>query len=261
MNFDEFDSKMRAYEKTQDSYIDKDCFLCARLDGKGFSKFTAEKFNKPYDIRFFELMLETTEHLMTCGFNIMLGYTQSDEISLLFHPADDTYNHKTRKLLSVLAGQASAFFSVKAGTAVCFDCRLIPLPDTQAVKDYFAWRQDDLFRNSLDSCCYYALLDKGMDYLSATHALEGKQPDYKIRLLEDHGIDYHALPDWQKSGAVLYFGNISKEGVNKKTGEAVIYSRRRVITDQKLPTGEKYGDYIISLIEKTCENKIPDKEN
>ena len=35
---------------------------------------------------------------MQCGFNILYGFTQSDEISLLLHPDDDTFARKTRKL-------------------------------------------------------------------------------------------------------------------------------------------------------------------
>ena len=38
---------------------------------------------------------------MTCGFNIIYGYTESDEISLLFHPNENTFNRKQRKLNSV----------------------------------------------------------------------------------------------------------------------------------------------------------------
>ncbi|MGN0637184.1 MAG: tRNA(His) guanylyltransferase Thg1 family protein [Huintestinicola sp.] len=249
MEFEAFDRKMRACEKALDSYIDPKLFLCARLDGRGFSNLTERNFKKPYDERFYRYMTETVRHLMNCGFNIIAGYTQSDEISLLFHPADNTYNHKTRKLISVLAGEASGFFSLKLGAPAAFDCRLIPLENQKAVKDYFSWRQTDLLRNSLDSCCYYALLSDGMDYLSATKKLEGRDVPFKTELLSSYGIDYNALPSWQKYGAVLHYERTEKTAINQKTGEHVTFCRRELTLTEELPAGEKFGEYILSLME------------
>ena len=72
-------------------------------------------------------MLETAEHLMSgCGFNVVYGYTQSDEISLLFGPEENGFGRKLRKLISVLAGEASARFSLLLGAMACFDCRISP---------------------------------------------------------------------------------------------------------------------------------------
>ena len=59
---------------------------------------------------------------MDCGFRIAYGYTQSDEISLLFHSTEDAFGRKTRKLNSILAGEASAKFSLLLGDMACFDC-------------------------------------------------------------------------------------------------------------------------------------------
>ncbi|MCI7233981.1 MAG: guanylyltransferase [Oscillospiraceae bacterium] len=249
MEFEAFDRKMRALEKEFDSFVPADRFLCARLDGRGFSGLTEKNFIKPYDERFYEYMTEAVRHLMSCGFNFIAGYTQSDEISLLFHPADNTYNRKTRKLISVLAGEASGFFSVKLGAPAAFDCRLIPMETKKAVKDYFSWRQTDLLRNSLDSCCYYALLSDGMDYLSATKALEGQDILFKKELLLSYGIDYNALPHWQRYGAVLHYEQIEKKGTNRKTGEPVRFFRRELVLNEELPAGEKFGDYILELMD------------
>ena len=41
-------------------------------------------------------MLETTRHLMSCGFQAVYGYTQSDEISILFHPNENSFSRKER---------------------------------------------------------------------------------------------------------------------------------------------------------------------
>lgn len=251
MEFDAFDKKMRAYERSLDSFIAPELYLCARLDGRGFSRLTEQKFKKPYDELFYNYMTDTVRHLMSCGFNIIAGYTQSDEISLLFHPCDNTYNHKTRKLISVLAGEASGFFSLKLGAPVSFDCRLIPMKDKNEVKDYFSWRQTDLLRNSLDSCCYYALLGDGMDYLSATKMLEGRDVPFKTEFLSNYGIDYNSLPSWQRYGAVLHFDRTERTGINRKTGETVRFFRRELILSENLPAGEKFGEYILSLMDGT----------
>lgn len=123
-------------------------YVVARLDGHGFTRLTKKEWNleKLFDIRFRDLMISTTKHLMDCGFRIMYGYTQSDEISLLFHLDDDTFGRKERKLLSILASEASVSFSLAAGRPAIFDCRLIPLPNKELVVDYFRWRQEDSHR-------------------------------------------------------------------------------------------------------------------
>ena len=57
-------------------------------------------------------MIETVTHLMNCGFKIIYGFTESDEISLLFNLEETTFSRKIRKYNSVLAGEASAKFSL-----------------------------------------------------------------------------------------------------------------------------------------------------
>src|SRR6185437_11784703 len=108
MNFDELDKTMRVFETAADRCVLPDVYMVARIDGRNFTTLTKTKhaFDAPFDERFRDLMLQTVEHLMTCGFEINYGYTQSDEISLLFAQHDQTFGRKTRKLVSVLAGEA-----------------------------------------------------------------------------------------------------------------------------------------------------------
>ena len=106
-------------------------------------------------------MVNTVKALMDAGFRIIYGYTESDEISLLFHPADNTFGRKVRKINTTLAGEASAAFSLALGQAATFDCRVVPLPNADRVADYFLWRQEDSHRNSLNAHCYWALRGKG----------------------------------------------------------------------------------------------------
>jgi len=93
-------------------------YLVARLDGRGFTHLTRERhpFAAPFDERFRDLMTATVRHLMDRGFRIVYGYTQSDEISLLFHPDEAAFGRNLRKRLSVLAGESSACFTLGACT-------------------------------------------------------------------------------------------------------------------------------------------------
>lgn len=111
MIFDELDTSMRRFETSLDQTVLPELYMAVRIDGRNFTKLTKEtcRFEAPFDVRFRDAMVDTVRHLMDCGFRIVYGYTQSDEISLLFHPKDNTFGRKTRKINSVLAGEASAF--------------------------------------------------------------------------------------------------------------------------------------------------------
>jgi len=184
MRFDDFDRQMRVYEQSLDQYILPDMYIVARLDGRSFTRLTKEicQFEAPFDIRFRDLMVDTVKELLdSSGFNIVYGYTESDEISLLFHKDDDTFGRKARKINTTLAGEASAFFSLKLGQKAAFDCRVVPLPNIDRVKDYFAWRQEDSHRNSLNAWAYWTLRKEGKSVEEATAAVEGKSVAEKKR--------------------------------------------------------------------------------
>ena len=159
MKFDELDRKMRVFETVHDQVVLPQLYMVARIDGRSFTRLTKEvhRFEAPYDPRFRDYMIETTKHLMQCGFNVVYGYTQSDEISLLFHRAESSFQRKLRKYHSVLAGEASAKFSVLLGDVASFDCRLSQLPTVELVVDYFRWRNEDAHRNALSAHCFWLL--------------------------------------------------------------------------------------------------------
>jgi len=96
--------------------------VVARLDGRGFTRLTKETLplDRPFDHGFADHMVTTATQLMSCGFEIPFAYTQSDEISVWLHPDDATYARKTRKLLSVLAGEASATLSLSGKKFMTF---------------------------------------------------------------------------------------------------------------------------------------------
>ena len=207
MNFDELDAKMRVYEQSIDQVILPELYLAARLDGNRFTRLTKEicQFEAPFDIRFRDLMIETVEALMRYGFRVVYGYTESDEISLLFHPEENTFGRKVRKFNSLLAGVASAAFSSSLGRQAIFDCRLIPLPRVEQVQDYFLWRQEDAHRNALNAHCYWMLRRQGLNAGEATKALEGKSIAYKNELLFQNGINCFSVVGSYARGILRLF--------------------------------------------------------
>lgn len=251
MNFDDLDKKMRVYEQSIDQSILPDMFMVARLDGRSFSRLTKEicDFEAPFDERFRDMMVNTVKAVMDCGFRVVYGFTESDEISLLFHKEENTFGRKVRKFNSILAGIASATFSMQLGQVAALDCRIVPLPSIERVQDYFLWRQEDAHRNALNAHCYWLLRKEGMDANQATAELEGKSVSYKNELLFSRGINFDKLPSWQKRGIGVYWADVEKTGFNPitKTEEKAI--RRKLQIDRELPLGDAYGKMVSSFLE------------
>lgn len=254
MKFDELDSKMRVFETTNDRSVLPGMFLVARIDGRNFTRLTKEvhDFEAPYDVRFRDMMIETTAHLMNCGFNVIYGYTQSDEISLLFHPAITTFDRKVRKYNSVLAGEASARFSLLLQDLACFDCRISELPNLDLVVDYFRWRNEDAHRNALNAHCYWLLRKEGQTVQQATAALNKISVAEKNELLWQRGINFNDLPLWQRRGTGLYWERVQKTGTNPLTHEVVSTQRRQLKKDLELPMRDEYGLLVRTLIADAC---------
>jgi tRNA(His) 5'-end guanylyltransferase len=250
MKFDELDARMRIYETTHDLCVLPGIYMVARLDGRNFTRLTKEvhQFDAPFDVRFRDMMLDTVEHLMTCGFNVIYGYTESDEISLLFSHDEGGFNRKLRKLNSVLAGEASAKFSLLLGAMACFDCRISELPTVDLVVDYFRWRNEDAHRNALNAHCYWCLRKDGVGVKGATAALLGLSVAQKNELLFQHSINFNDLPLWQKRGSGVYWEEYEKEAVNPVTGLAVTACRRRIARNLDLPMKEAYGAFIEEIV-------------
>jgi tRNA(His) 5'-end guanylyltransferase len=150
--------------------------MAARLDGRSFTRLTKQVYNfeAPFDPRFRDLMVETAEHLMSaCGFNIVYGFTESDKISVLFGLEENRFGRELRKLISILAGDASAKFSLLLGALACFDCRIAQLPSLELVLDYFRWRSEDAQRNALNAHGYWLLRKQGMGVGEPSHRRAG----------------------------------------------------------------------------------------
>ena len=251
MHFNEFDSIMRAYEESLDQYILPDMYIAVRLDGRSFTSLTKKmNYEKPFDVKFRDMMVDTVKALMEAGFRVVYGFTQSDEISLLFHRDENTFSRKVRKINTTLAGEASGTFSLALGEVATFDSRVIPLPNEKKLADYFAWRQEDAKRNALQGYCYWTLRKEGKTASQASRILNKQGFKFKIDLLEERGINFDEVPKWQTHGVGVYFKDIEREGFNPIKNEKVIAKRRELFADYDLPYGDEYRKFVLEFLEE-----------
>ncbi|BCM89253.1 hypothetical protein IAD21_01098 [Abditibacteriota bacterium] len=249
MKFEELEARFRALEARNEEKLKFVGWTIARLDGRGFTRLTKRslELEKPFDIRFHEVMKSTVAHLCDCGFAVRLAYSQSDEISLLFERSERGFDGKARKWLSVLAGEASASFSLHMGRIGAFDCRLIELPDSETTADYFRWRQSDAYRNALSAHCYWILRAQNLSPNAATTRLNGLSIAQKRILLNEQGIDIESLPLWQRRGFTTNWQKFEKVGFNPKTQSEARTVRKRLHFDTQLPDGDAFGVYLQTI--------------
>ena len=255
MKLTDLDNKMRVFETAADFCVLPQMLMVARLDGRSFTRLTKEvcQFKTPFDVRFRDLMVATAQALMTCGFRILYAYTQSDEISLLFDPHEESFGRKLRKYNSTLAGQASAQFSLRLGKVATFDCRIAQLPTMDLVVDYFRWRNEDAARNALSSWCYWTLRAQGLNEQQATNRLLGLSASQKNELLFQYGINFNDLPNWQKRGVGLLWEEYDKRSFNPISGKPVVACRRRIHEEYDLPMKDEYGRFVQSILTAASE--------
>lgn len=93
-----------------------------RLDGKSFSKWT-RGLERPYDTRLARVMSYVTRCLVE-ETDARIGYTQSDEISLVIHSdtlkSEIYFGGKVAKINSVLASLASVRFAQAVAREISF---------------------------------------------------------------------------------------------------------------------------------------------
>lgn len=252
MNFDQLDQLMRVYETTNDQTVLPNIWMVARIDGRSFTRLTKDVMNyqRPFDQRFRDAMISTVSHLLDCGFPVLYGYTQSDEISLLLRYRCDVFGRKLRKYCSILAGEASGHFSLAIQQQASFDCRICQLPTDKLVHDYFRWRMEDAHRNALNAYCYWTLRDQALDPQTAQMHIAKLSVGQKNELLFQHGINFNDLVAWQKRGIGLYWQTIDHQGFNPQTQMPTVTQRRKIHVELELPQREAYIGLLESLFDR-----------
>jgi tRNA(His) guanylyltransferase len=254
MRFDEFDERLRKFEWLGEAKVPPESYIILRLDGVGFSKFTAnEKFAKPVDENLHRMMLTVASKVVD-RFDGVFATTHSDEISVLLPQNFELYNRELAKLVSVSAGIASSTFTSALfdhalhtqtkdieinNKIVAFDSRVWCSENPDTVLDYFAWRSADAARCSLNGFAFWTLRKQGLSARAATSKMDHATNEFKHEVLFNAGINWAELPWWQKNGTALFWETYEKEGFNPMTKEKVTCTRRR-IADVGLPGKDIY---------------------
>lgn len=178
--------------------------VIARLDGKGFSKFT-KGLKRPYDERLSNLMIELTKYLVK-ETNANCGYTQSDEISLVWYVDDPKssiyFNGRFFKMVSDLSAMASVFFNKKLEEYIPeksdkwprFDCRVFNVPTLDEAVNTFLWREQDATKNSITMAA---------STVYSHNQLNKKTGREKQEMLFQKGINWNDYPSFFKRGTYV----------------------------------------------------------
>lgn len=200
-----------------------------RLDGKAFHTFT-RGFQKPYDTILMKTMQETMLYLCENIQGCKIGYTQSDEITLLLTDYDTLstdawFDYEVQKLCSVSASMSTLAFNkifeicslterlkdsveedgYKLGSTykdklmkAMFDARCFNIPKEE-VCNCFIWRQQDATRNAIQ------LL--GQNYFSSKELHKKSCNDIQDMLMLQKELNFNDERTDFKRGSCCYKSN------------------------------------------------------
>jgi tRNA(His) guanylyltransferase len=179
--------------------------VIARLDGKAFHTFT-KGLKRPYDEQLSNLMIMTTQYLVQ-ETNARCGYTQSDEITLVWLAEDWEseifFAGKLQKMNSVLASMCTAFFNrhmaaflpEKAKEMPLFDSRVFQVPTEFEAANCFIWREQDATRNSVQMAA--------RAHFSHNECHEKDGSELQEMLWKDKGVNWSDYPNFFKRGTYI----------------------------------------------------------
>jgi tRNA(His) 5'-end guanylyltransferase len=113
---DNLGDRMKSYyENRSKTFLTRRTPVIIRLDGKAFHTFT-KGFNKPFDEVMCSAMQQTMKYLCENIQGCVLGYTQSDEITLVLIDyqkltTDAWFDYNVQKVCSVAASMATLAFN------------------------------------------------------------------------------------------------------------------------------------------------------
>lgn len=262
------------YENISRYYLTRRMPIITRIDGKSFHTFT-KGFKKPFDDILVKTMQETMEYLCENIQGCVLGYTQSDEISLVLVDyaeltTDAWFGNNLQKMCSVSASMATLAFN-KAFTrniskqskrlytehleekdasyietlesamnkGAMFDSRVFTIPKEE-VCNYMLWRQQDATRNSI--------LSVGQANFSYKD-LHGKScNNIQDMLMTQKGINWNDYATTLKRGSCCIKVD---DGLTKydEAGNICGYTQRsKWIIDNEIPIFSQDRNYIERLI-------------
>jgi tRNA(His) 5'-end guanylyltransferase len=189
------------YERRTQIELPRRTHTLIRIDGKAFHTYT-RGLERPYDKTLMDDMAETTRFLCQEIQGARVGYTQSDEISILLtdfatRQTQAWFDGNLQKIVSIAASFATAKFNElrPAGRLAFFDARAFTIPQDLEVINYFLWRQRDAIRNSISMLA--------QAYFS-TKQLHGKSTGVMQEMLwAEHGVNWNDEDPRFKRGTIV----------------------------------------------------------
>lgn len=192
------------YENRTRNFLPRRTNTIIRLDGKAFHTFT-RNFKKPFDEHLMNMMDLTALKLCENIQGAVIGYVQSDEISILLQDfekitTDAWFDGNIQKIVSVSASMATGYFNnyLRTTTTVqdiaFFDSRTFTIAEKEEVINYFLWRQKDAVRNSISMTA---------QSLYSHKELEGKSSSQKQEMCFQKGVNWNNIGDGKKRGRMI----------------------------------------------------------
>lgn len=236
--------RMKAHENVPKLSLMGRTPVIVRLDGRAFHSYT-KTMPRPFYEPLHRCMLEATEYLVNEVDTCVLGYTQSDEVSLLLKDfttirTQAWFDNAQQKIVSNTASMFTAIFNELAPKYIdpqylkyrfgIFDSRAFSIPEAD-VCNYFLWRQQDATRNSINGV--------GQAHFSQKQ-LNGKNTDeVQHMLLTEKNVNWNDFPAWARRGSCVRL-NVSELGVPN--------DGPRNIIDTDIPIFSKSRNYVNDLL-------------
>lgn len=226
---------MKEFEVYSSLKVPKNSKIIVRLDGRSFHKLARDlKLVKPYDDDFYEVMSKVCRDLFE-EFSAEFAYSFSDEISLLLNNVP--FEGRIEKINSVMASFAASSFVMHYDTEFkkppAFDSRIIPITE-EDILGYFKWRQDESWRNCVNSYGISYLKSKYSN-AEANDKIKGMNLSDIHEFLFENGINLNDVENYKKRGIAVYRKNKKVIGFNKKANKNQTSYRSYVYTDWQLP--------------------------
>jgi tRNA(His) 5'-end guanylyltransferase len=95
---------------------------------------------------------------------------------------------------------------------------------------------------------YWRLRAQGLSPRRATSEMTGLGHAALGQRLREFGVEFDALPTWERCGVGQRWVWIEREGVDPRTGTTVAAERRQIQLDDELRTGEAYATYLRAIV-------------
>ena len=182
-----------------------------RLDGNNFHNWT-KGLDRPFDKNLTQLMIDTTKYLVE-ETNAVIGYTQSDEITLVLYSDNrksSIYNDgKKQKILSKLTAKCVNFFNERRKTLLpshdkvaVFDCRIYQVPTLHDACVQLLWRENDATKNSISMLAQSLFSHKQLQNLNGN--------EMQNKMLLEKNVNWDDLESKYKRGTYIKRNKVNK---------------------------------------------------